>query len=683
VGFEETTVSNREGQFPCAAHMKTPSVFLSVVLVVLTACQSHTDIGVGPRLDFAMESPGPSPLTAHLAAARPGAEVLEGTNEVRTQAWAAARRLKHTGAWLALGLRREGEQVRLLVVHAHEGKGAEVGSVEAEDFRRLVEWALYRYVRGQRGEVVLTLRRGEGMWREEVESTGPVLSATPPQAPYEAFLRYQGEALRTPGLSETARREGLSALKKLEGQMWLQPREALETAPSPLERYTALLREERQREVRWREVQRKLAEYEAWGRRLLDTYAPPPRRLAPGYLLSESPLREHSLRALGNATLAWAYAHTEDPDFLRRTPEEVALYLLASRSALASAVHLGRLAPVVLDYNEAFDPEAYPAEDLVLELLVGLTPGAGETMDARAAVTGYSLTGHALTRTERVVCALGVLLPFVTGTVLMKAGEDTERLALLTGRGLNEVEVLSRVASHLSPQDAKEVERLLGAASRGHTFTEEESRFLNGVARGLEAPLREAAGALRAGQKVPLLGVRTLPDGSRLLPGTRAHKAQRWVDYQFRHPEKYRRFSFQPDADWERQYEILLKNRPAGNAFEDAILQAHQYERNTAMMMPPPGSGAQGFIPDAVKGQPAELVWGQPYPFVESKARRELSLSGNLKAMIDYVDKYGGHLELWVRSAKHPDGATRLSGTLLRSLERLEAEGRAVLRPYP
>jgi hypothetical protein len=90
---------------------------------------------------------------------------------------------------------------------------------EEEDFHRLVDWSLYRYVRGQKGDVVLTLRRGEGLWREEVESTGPVLAAT---------------------------------------------------------------------------LQHKLAEYETWGRKLLDTYALPPRRLVPGYRLSESPLRAYS-----------------------------------------------------------------------------------------------------------------------------------------------------------------------------------------------------------------------------------------------------------------------------------------------------------------------------------------------------------------------------------------------------
>jgi hypothetical protein len=464
----------------------------------------------------------------------------------------------------------------------------------------------------------------------------------------------------------------------------LQPDEALEKASaSPLARYVELLDEERQREVHWQAVQRKLAEYEAWGKRLLATYAAPPRRVAPGYLVSELPLREQSLRALGDATLAWAYAHTEDPDFLERSPEEVALYLLASRSALAHVVHLGRTGPVHLDYTEALDPEVYTTQELLLELLVGLTPGAGEVTDAHAAYSGRSLTGHALGDNERVLCAVGVLLPFLNLKALKEAGEaGLQRFALLTGRSL-EVQVLSRVATHLSPTEAREVERLMAAAAKGHPFTDEELRFLQQVARGLETPLRQAAEALKAGQKVPLLGARTLADGSRLLPGSPAHKAQRWLDYQFRHPDKYRHFSFQPDADWERMYDTILKNRPMGNAFEDAILQTGKYERNAAMMMPPPGSGAQGFMPDSVKGNPVELLWGQPYPFVEAKARKELSVSGNLKAMIRYVQKYGGHLELWVRSARHPDGPTHLSKPLLDSLNELRQQGKASVKPYP
>lgn len=84
-----------------------------------------------------------------------------------------------------------------------------------------------------------------------------------------------------------------------------------------------------------------------------------------------------------------------------------------------------------------------------------------------------------------------------------------------------------------------------------------------------------------------------------------------------------------------------------------------------------------------MRDNPAELVWGQPYPFVEAKARKELSLSGNLKAMIEYVEEYGGHLELWIRSAKHPDGATHLSDPLVRRLEGLRRLGKAGLKDYP
>ncbi|HSP80099.1 MAG TPA: hypothetical protein VLQ93_16330 [Myxococcaceae bacterium] len=98
-------------------------------------------------------------------------------------------------------------------------------------------------------------------------------------------------------------------------------RQRLEQGHSPRALYEALLREareeERLREERWRAVERKLAEYEEWSRRLLQTHAPPPRRVAPGYRISESPLREQSLWALGRATLDWAWSHTEDPDFWR------------------------------------------------------------------------------------------------------------------------------------------------------------------------------------------------------------------------------------------------------------------------------------------------------------------------------------------------------------------------------
>jgi hypothetical protein len=283
-------------------------------------------------------------------------------------------------------------------------------------------------------------------------------------------------------------------------------------------------------------VEEKLEEYLQWGMRLMETHAAHLRRIAPGHLLTEHPLREKSLDALVRATLAWAYSHTEDPDFLRRSPSELA---------------------------------------------------------------------------------------------------------------------------------------------------DEELAFLERMAGKLEKPLREAAETLRRGEKLPLLGARTLVNGSRMLPGSPEHMAQRWVDYQFRHPGKYRRFSYAVDPEWERLYRSILDNKPAGNAFEDSILKAQSYEKNAAMMMPPPGRMEQGFVPDSVRGNPAELVWGQPYRFIEAKGRQELALTGNLKAMIEYVRDHGGHLELWIRSAKHPAGATRLTDPLRRQLMGLAENGKATVMYYP
>jgi hypothetical protein len=214
-------------------------------------------------------------------------------------------------------------------------------------------------------------------------------------------------------------------------------------------------------------------------------------------------------------------------------------------------------------------------------------------------------------------------------------------------------------------------------------LTEEELAFLNRLAGRLEKPLSEAAEALHRGQKLPLLGARTLSTGARMLPGSAEHLAQCWVDYQFRHPGKYRRFSYAVDPEWERLYRSILANKPAGNVFEDTILKAGGYEKNTAMMMPPPGSKAQGFISDSVRGNPTELVWGEPYRFVEAKGRQELAYTGNLKAMLDYVAEYGGHIELWVRSAKHPAGKTKLTAPLERHLNDLVNEGKARVLYFP
>jgi hypothetical protein len=159
--------------------------------------------------------------------------------------------------------------------------------------------------------------------------------------------------------------------------------------------------------------------------------------------------------------------------------------------------------------------------------------------------------------------------------------------------------------------------------------------------------------------------------------------AQCWIEYQFRYLSRVKGFSYAVDPKWEALYRGILKNKAAGGVFEEEILKANKYEKNIAMMLPPPESGMDGFIADSVLGNPEELSWGKPYHFVEIKGRQDMALTGNLEAMLKYVQKYGGHIEVWFRSAKHSAGATKLTGPLERTLADLEKLGLANVRRYP
>ncbi|MDY7231271.1 pre-toxin TG domain-containing protein [Hyalangium rubrum] len=502
---------------------------------------------------------------------------------------------------------------------------------------------------------------------------------------YMAFIvRKEGE-LRRPGLSVEERRRGFRVVAEM--MVWQHGKDEAalsRTEPEVLYRQLEAAQAERdaEEEARIAAVEAKLEEFLEWGNRRWARSSVRFRKVGREYLLTEHPLRRQSEDALTAAVLDWAFTHTQDPDFPRKSPNEVAVYLLARRSELATAIELGQQARPHLDYTPRSEEPEATAEELVVEVLVGFIPAVGEAADIQGALVGYSVTGRKLSPGEQLLAAVAVLVPFVSGGVLSGA-EEVGRAALLTGRGLEEVRVLQRVASHLSPQEAAEVERMLRAASKGEPLAEAEVEFLRRIARKLEQPLSEAAETLRQGGRVPFLGVRTGEGGGRLVPGEPAHMAQCWVDYQFRHPSRYPRFAYAPAEEWKRLYRTILQNKEAGTAFEQGVLSARGYEKNRALMMPPLESTVRGFIPDAVQGAPGELVWGRAYRFVEVKARGKLDLGGNLKAMLEYVKEYGGQVELWVRSARHPEGATRLSKPLQISLEELRSAGKAVILYHP
>ncbi|MCY1044456.1 hypothetical protein OV208_24260 [Corallococcus sp. bb12-1] len=502
---------------------------------------------------------------------------------------------------------------------------------------------------------------------------------------YLAFIQEQRAALKKPEMKEAERQAGHAALNEL--FIWAIARTEEQLAEdAPLEVYLRMkvshAEQGRAETVRVKQVEAKLGEYHRWadarGRALAGAHF---RRLGTDGLLTESALYEATQRALVEAVLDWAYEHTLDPDFVRKSPSEVALYLLARDSLLASAVEAGRLAPPTWDPSK--EPPGIPPEELVLEIAVGLLPVAGEVADMKGVVLGESLLGYPLTGGERLLCAVSVALPVVSGRLLSEGAQGVAQVALLTGRSLREVQVLQRVVQHLSPQDAQEIRRVLRAAARGDAVSAEDVAKLQTVAKRLESPLAEAGRVLAQGRRVPWVGSRVTAEGTRLVPGSAEHLAQAWVDYQFRHPSKYPRIQYAVEPEWERLYQTVIKNKGAGSEFEQAVLKAKGQQKNTALMLPPPGSKAQGFVPDAVKGNPVELVWGQPYHFVEAKGRAEMALTGNLEAMLKYVRTYGGHIEVYFRSAKHPAGQTKLTFPLEQLLKKLEDDGKALSDVYP
>ncbi|MBZ4418851.1 hypothetical protein [Myxococcus sp. RHSTA-1-4] len=276
---------------------------------------------------------------------------------------------------------------------------------------------------------------------------------------FMAFVREKQAALRRPQVPEAERRAGESAL--LEVLAWLHGRGEEQLArEEPLDVYlrfkVARVQRHREDAARDRVVEAKLEEYLQWARersRLLASRHF--RKAGREWLVTESPVYEGAQDALTSAVLAWAYAHTQDPDFPRKSPQEVAVYLLAKRSALATALALGNASPPHLDWVPE-SVEVVPVEEMLVEVAVGLLPVAGESADLLGAVGGLSILGRRLSPEERLLCAVVLLLPVLSGSLLAHT-LDSSRAALLTGRSLQEAQVIGRVAQHLAPEEAERV----------------------------------------------------------------------------------------------------------------------------------------------------------------------------------------------------------------------------------
>ena len=82
------------------------------------------------------------------------------------------------------------------------------------------------------------------------------------------------------------------------------------------------------------------------------------------------------------------------------------------------------------------------------------------------------------------------------------------------------------------------------------------------------------------------------------------------------------------------------------------------------------------FIPDHIAGNPKKPAWGKSYHFKEIKDWADMSDTGNLKAMLDYVENVGGQLTIYYKSN------TYMSGELRDKIQRLMNSGKVKLVPF-
>jgi len=165
--------------------------------------------------------------------------------------------------------------------------------------------------------------------------------------PYWDFILRKEQALKQSRDLEKDRRREQLVLAEM--TVWMHGQDAASLArTAPEELYfqlrAARRQQEREDEERAAAVELKLDEFFTWALRRWEESSIRFRSVGREYLMTEHPLRQQTQDALTAAVLDWAFTHTQDPDFLSKSPSEVAVYLLRKNSVLLTAIELGQLA---------------------------------------------------------------------------------------------------------------------------------------------------------------------------------------------------------------------------------------------------------------------------------------------------------------------------------------------------
>jgi hypothetical protein len=233
-------------------------------------------------------------------------------------------------------------------------------------------------------------------------------------------------------------------------------------------------------------------------------------------------------------------------------------------------------------------------------------------------------------------------------------------VAKYTGENRVEIDRFLRLAKQMGPEAEALAKDIANAVREGRRLPNGAGEKLSGMLERLRNP------RTRADRAIGAESARLRDDpftGEPLAPGSAEHKAQRWAEYQQREgltPTEAKEVR----ESWEDRYEATVAMGSA--AEKQALAEAGITKKNTAALKDPVSK--QSVIPDGVRENPKTLQWGDPYDFVEVKYWEYLSATGNALKMLQYIDHFGGTLELWVRGGAE---ATEFSQPMMALIYRL------------
>jgi hypothetical protein len=154
------------------------------------------------------------------------------------------------------------------------------------------------------------------------------------------------------------------------------------------------------------------------------------------------------------------------------------------------------------------------------------------------------------------------------------------------------------------------------------------------AAKEAAAGLAERAEQIRKAELMSFEELERLLDKPEFATRTQGGIDLRFVRYQKKGGEL-------PFGDWLKKSENAWEIGELGPRTERELKEAYDLGPKNKETFKP-ATGEEGFKPDHIEGAPKGVEWGKPYHFTEIKDWAQMSDTGNLSAMLDYVDKVTG-----------------------------------------